>query len=74
MTATLLPIPDDPRFQALIDGWPDMFVPYAYPRSAWLGFFEMLLSECYPQANSDSLTLTARHYAPFLLAAGHDVP
>ena len=35
---------------------------------------EQMLREHYPTANSDSLTLTARHHAPFFLAAGHDVP
>ena len=73
MTATLLPIPDDPRFPALVDEWPRMAY-VLYPRSAWLRAFEHLLREFYPQANSRSLSLTARHAAPFPLAAGHDVP
>jgi hypothetical protein len=74
MTASLLPIPDDPRFKGLIDGWGFFQVTYNWPRSTWLLAFEGLLREFYPSANSDSLTLTARHYAPFPLAAGHDVP
>jgi hypothetical protein len=78
VTASLLPIPDDPRFPALIAEWPlrpiapGVYSPY--PRSWWLGEFEALLREFYPSANSDSLTLTARHAAPFPLALGPDVP
>ena len=71
MTASLLPIPDDPRFPALIEAWPDwtMWANHgAWPRSSWLHSFEALLREFYPSANSDSLTLTARTYAPFPLA------
>lgn len=72
MTATLLPLPDDPRFAQLAEAWPD----YSrwYFRSGWLHDFEALLREFYPSANAASLKLTARHYAPFPLAAGHDVP
>ena len=79
MTATLLPIPDDPRFPALVEAWPmrpiglGVEVPYS-TRSQWLGDFERLLREFYPSANSDSLTLTARHAAPFPLALGPNVP
>lgn len=73
--AVLLPLPDDPRFQRLIDQWPEFesFVP-VFPRARWLGIFEALLSEFYPQASSRDRSLTARHHAPFPLAAGHDVP
>ena len=75
MTARLLPLPDDPDFQKLIDDWP-WFLANAipHPRSRWLGSFERLLRIHYPQASSRDLSLTARHYAPFPLAAGHDVP
>lgn len=74
--AVLLPLPDDHRFPALIEAWPDFQTRAggAWPRSAWLRSFESLLSEFYPQASSRDRSLTARHYAPFPLAAGHDVP
>ena len=76
MTASFLPIPDDPRFPALVAQWreTDWYSVYAFPRAIWLRDFEALLREFYPSANADSLTLTARHAAPFPLAAGHDVP
>jgi hypothetical protein len=79
VTATLLPIPDDPRFERIYDLWPEWAETYARasfstPRAVWLGLFERLLREFYPSANSDSLTLTARHAAPFPLALGPDVP
>jgi hypothetical protein len=78
VTATLLPIPDDPRFPALIDAWPlyesGTIFPFPFPRSSWLRDFEQVLREFYPSANSRSLSLTARHAAPFELADGHDVP
>ena len=68
----LLPIPDDPRFQAIIDGFPFYFV--LHPRSRWLHDFEALLREFYPQASSRDLSLTARHAAPFWLKDGPNVP
>ena len=75
MTASLLPIPDDPRFPALANQWEvGWYLGWQHPRSKWLRDFEALLREFYPQANSASLKLTARHAAPFPLAAGHDVP
>lgn len=75
MTASLLPIPDDPRFPAMVDAWNAGARPsLTYPRSAWLRQYEGMLREFYPQANSASLKLTARHAAPFFLAAGHNVP
>jgi len=78
VTASLLPIPDDPRFQALIEAWPlyesGTIFPFPFPRSSWLRDFEQVLREFYPSANSDSLTLTARHAAAFPLALGPDVP
>ena len=73
MTARLLPLPDDPRFPALVELWP-AWAAMGVLRSVWLREFETLLREFYPQANSASRKLTARHYAPFPLAAGHDVP
>jgi hypothetical protein len=72
VTGSLLPLPDDPRVVSLLyerlDGrlraWPGT---YTF-RSQWLHDFEAVLREHYPQANSDSLTLTARSVAPFPLA------
>jgi len=74
--ASLLPLPDDPRFQELIADWPNYESnPHIiWPRSSWLTSFEAALRPFYPSANAASLKLTARHYAPFPLAAGHDVP
>jgi hypothetical protein len=74
VTASLLPIPDDPRFAGMVELWPEGWEGYPHPRSVWLGMFERLLREFYPSANSRSLSLTARHAAPFYLAEGHDVP
>jgi hypothetical protein len=74
VTASLLPIPDDPRFPALLDSWPTFALLHLHPRSAWLRDFEALLREFYPSANSRSLSLTARHAAPFTLRDGPNVP
>jgi len=74
VTATLLPIPDDPRFPHLIEQWPNIEPLYPHPRSVWLRAFELLLREFYPSANSRSLSLTARHAAPFPLRDGPNVP
>ena len=76
MSAELLALPDDPRFPALVAEYDAYYVRAfpTYPRSAWLRAFEDLLRPFYPSANARSLSLTARHYAPFYLAEGHDVP
>lgn len=74
MTATLLPLPDDPRIRGMIDAGLSLYEGLRWPRSEWLHWFEVYLREYYPQASSRDLSLTARHYAPFPLAAGHDVP
>ena len=74
MTASLLPIPDDPRFPALLAGWPDAFQSRSFPRSAWLGIFEAVLHEHYPRSSSRDRSLTARHAAPFFLRDGPNVP
>ena len=74
MTGTLLTLPDDPRYQELIDAWPDGFRFFDHPRSAWLTIFEQHLFYAFPQSSSRDRTMTARHYAPSPLAAGHDVP
>ena len=74
---SLLPIPDDPRFPALIAAWPTAYayVPwFQHPRSHWLHDFERLLAQFYPSASSRDLSLTARHAAPFWLKDGPDVP
>ena len=71
---TLLPIPDDPRFQLLQEGWPDAFASRSFPRSAWLGIFEAVLEEHYPRSSSRDRSLTARHAAPFWLKDGPNVP
>lgn len=73
--AVLLPLPDDPGFANFIAAWNAGYqAHFTYPRSAWLKHFESMLREFYPAASSRDLSLTARHYAPFPLAAGHDVP
>jgi hypothetical protein len=64
VTGSLLPLPDDPRLERLLQGWPGA---YSF-RSQWLHDFEAVLREWFPAANSDSLTLTARVAAPFPLA------
>ena len=69
---SLLPIPDDPRFPALIAAWPD-YVRWPF-RSRWLREFMGVLREFYPQASSRDLSLTARHAAPFWLKDGPNVP
>lgn len=80
MTATLLTLPDDPRFTGLIADWESGDYQRAawsyglYPVSRWLSAFEEGLREYYPTASSDDLSLTARHYFPGYLSAGHDVP
>lgn len=72
MSPTLLPLPDDPRYQGMIDAWPD---PIRWPfRSRWLAQFEFMLRETYPTATKRDRNLTARHYAPFYLRDGPDVP
>ena len=76
MTATLLPIPDDPRFGLLVEAWTDgSWQAHIGPlRSPWLREFEDVLREFYPQASSRDLSLTARHAAPFPLRDGPNVP
>lgn len=68
MTATLL-ASDDPRLQSFRDAWDmGLYARYYWPRATWLHDVESLLRELHPQANSDSLTYTARSLAPFPLA------
>ena len=70
---SLLPIPDDPRFPALIAAWPE-FAGLRAPRSKWLKTFEALLEPYYPASSSRDRSLTARHAAPFWLRDGPNVP
>ncbi len=70
---TLLPIPDDPRFPALIELWP-AWAAMGVLRSKWLKQFEDDLRVFYPSASSADLRLTARHSAPFPLKDGPNVP
>lgn len=71
----MLPIPDDARLAWLRQNYGSAYaLVFQFPRSEWLRDFETILREHYPQANSDSLTLTARHAAPFPLAQGPNVP
>jgi hypothetical protein len=62
-----LPIPDDPRIDALLKVWPQ-WEGVGVKRSVWLGRIEQVLRDRYPSASSDELTLTARNLAPFSLA------
>ena len=75
---TLLPIPEGSDLAAEIErfmeGWPADFAGVAFPRSAWLGYVENTLRIAYPQSSSADRKLTARHYAPFPLRDGPNVP
>ena len=72
---SLLPIPDDPRFPALMDSWTSgAFAVFGYSRSLWLREFEKVLAEHYPASSSRDRSLTARHAAPFWLRDGPNVP
>jgi hypothetical protein len=71
---SLLPIPDDPIFPELTAAWPQFQEAYRFPRSAWLGSMEYQLKAFYPQSSSADRKLTARHYAPFPLRDGPNVP
>jgi alkylation response protein AidB-like acyl-CoA dehydrogenase len=55
---SLLPIPDDPRFPALVAMWPDSYTVWAWPRSMWLRDFETALRGFYPAASSRDLSLS----------------
>ena len=77
---TLLPIPEgsdlELRVQAWVSEWPEYERSVLrFPRSAWLGALESrILHPAFPQSSSADRKLTARHYAPFPLRDGHDVP
>lgn len=69
---TLLPLPDDPWFPQMVEAWP---IPQRWPyRATWLREFEVGLKLAYPESSSADRKLTARHYAPFPLALGPNVP
>lgn len=68
MTASLLPIPDDPRLTELQAAFPRYQQLYAWPRSQWLKDYEAILREYYPAASSRDRSFTARWVAPFPLA------
>ena len=71
---TLLPIPDETR-EYVVSLWTPSFQGlYTYPRSVWLGEVEAMLRAMFPQSSSADRKLTARHYAPFPLAQGPNVP
>ena len=67
---SVLPTPDDPRIEGLIEDWDDWVDSHAtkWPRSAWLGQMERLLRQSYPMSSSRDLSVTARSLAPFPLA------
>jgi hypothetical protein len=59
----------------MVQDWLDGdYAIVAWPRSVWLGQVEAALLMHFPQSSSADRKLTARHYAPFLLRDGHDVP
>lgn len=75
MTARLLPLPDDPLIAGIFGDWErGVYAIYPFPRSMWLRDLEAALRLFYPVATSRDRSLTARHYAPFPLRDGHDVP
>lgn len=63
----------DVSLRALVEAWSRGTARWPY-RSGWLYAVESLLADYFPDASRADLNLTARHYAPFPLAAGHDVP
>ena len=76
---TLLPIPEGSELaevvQDFIDAWPLVAESgVAWPRSKWLGSLERYIATVYPMSSRADRKLTARHYAPFPLRDGHDVP
>ena len=58
-----------------VEAWDEgVYRSYPFPRSLWLRDFERDLSSEFPFASSADRKLTARHYAPFPLALGPNVP
>lgn len=74
MTAQLLPLPEGEIARRRAQ-WPEYVAAFPdHPRSVWLTSFESILRDLFPHSSSADRKLTARHYAPFPLAAGRDVP
>lgn len=74
---SLLPIPADiqPALDELIAAWPDFEARLAAEsRSKWFSIVEGVLHNVYPQSSSADRRLTARHFAPFFLKDGPNVP
>ena len=67
---TVLPIPDDPRIQEMLDLWP-AWAAMGVHRSFWLAAVERILREDLPGHSSRDYNVTARSLAPFPLAQ-HD--
>jgi hypothetical protein len=80
VTASLLPIPDAPRFPGLFNQWEvGWYLGWQHPRSQWLRDFEALLREFYPSANrvdrlSDDVAWLARQVAKLASRDGPNVP
>lgn len=77
VTARLLPLPDELEAYVAreIASWnAGGYSMFQWPRSEWLRRIERALALYFPASTSRDRSLTARHYAPFPLAAGHDVP
>ena len=73
----LLPIAEEQPdlLQVLLASWGNRYYEkQPFPRSKWLSNFEDELRKLFPYSTKRERNLTARHYAPFELAQGHDVP
>lgn len=76
---TLLPIPEGSQLAddlnlARVAWQGGGYAGEPHPRSVWLRNVEQALRSAYPASSSADRKLTARHYAPFPLALGPDVP
>ena len=74
---TLLPIARGSALELVLTRYAEAWRPVSvqWPtRSRWLAEVEEVLGLCFPDSSSADRRLTARHYAPFPLAAGHNVP
>lgn len=74
---TLLPIANGSALELVIKCYAEAWMPGSPKwsnRADWLGGLEAVLHLAFPDSSSADRRLTARHYAPFPLAAGHDVP
>ena len=72
----LLPLPEgETIYSGLVEMWnAGLYERHLFPRSVWLRDFEDQLRITFPQSSNRDRKLTARHYAPFWLRDGHDVP